>query len=134
MTIPFFRGLENPTANGGLSLSFRIQLNQKLTGPDNSRRGTVLARADDVWGVEWWGGSTLNFWVRAPDQRSFRAVQAHLCQKSCEHEWVRVAVSYDASKPFDAAIAMAAAGQSLKPTGAEPGTYHGKVDMRCALS
>ena len=122
MAIPFFRALQNPTANGGLALSFRVQLNPQSNRPT---RATVFGRADDVWGVEWWGGTTLNFWVRGGGE-SFRAVQAQLCASECERRWVRVAVTYDANKPFDKAISMAAAGRILDPIGSEPGTHHGR--------
>ena len=126
MTIPFFPALENPTANGGLAVTFLIQLNQRSSSEAGGYRstGTVLARGDDVWGLQWWGERTLNFWVRGAD-RSFRAVQASVCEGDCGGEWVRVAMSYDVTKPFAEAIAMAAAGQMLKPTNADPGNHHG---------
>ena len=64
-------------------------------------RGKIISKADESWGLEWWGGSTLNFYVRQPGSQpgtqggAFRGIQASICNTTaCEAGWVRVAVSY----------------------------------------
>ena len=103
-------------------------------------QANLFVRTDQVWGIEWWGRSLLNFWVRDPNQANYRAVQASVCpvgsapgrrqlqdQAACARGWVRVAMTYDTTKPFADAIAMYARGEPLKPTGAAPGNSGGAL-------
>ena len=44
-------------------------------------RANMLVRADQIWGIEWWGSSMLNFWLR-DSQGGYRAIQANVCPTS----------------------------------------------------
>ena len=132
--IPYFAGLAQPQ---GFTLSLMIQLNAPAKGV--AQNSKILTKEDMSWGLEWWGGSTLNFYVRGPGAQpgmqgtEFRGVQANICAAAddaggagCEAEWVRVAVSYSASAGFSSNIAMVAGGKPLTQLpDKSPGTYHG---------
>ena len=123
LTIPFFEALEQPQ---GITISFSIQLNKP---PTNAPRSTILGRSDDTWGIEWWGGSVLNFWVRGGKAGAFRGIQAQLPAQAASG-WVRVAMSYDAHAEYDRSIRMSADGESLKEIGdgrKEPGSLSGPI-------
>ena len=124
LTIPFFEALEQPQ---GITISLSIQLNKP---PTNAPRSTIFGRSDDTWGIEWWGGSVLNFWVRGSTARgAFRGIQAQLPAQAASG-WVRVAMSYDANAEFSASILMSANGESLKEIGGgrkEPGSLTGPI-------
>jgi len=128
----FFRGATAQIAHyaaldtgGSLSVSLMVQLNANQKG-----RGNVLVRLDDSWGLEWWGESRLNFFLRGPKAPLFRAVQAEICScPACYMGWVRVSMSYNASAPFASSISMFAAGKRLtqQASPASPGTMTGKI-------
>ena len=124
LTIPFFEALEQPQ---GITISLSIQLNKP---PTNAPRSTIFGRSDDTWGIEWWGGSVLNFWVRGSTARgAFRGIQAQLPAQAASG-WVRVAMSYDAKESYDSSILMSANGESLKEIGGgrkEPGSLTGPI-------
>ena len=67
--------------------------------------GRITGWSTGSWGVEWLGGSMLNFYVRGGDGRGhapFRAIQADIegaaaAMSSSQHSgsgWVRVAMAY----------------------------------------
>eukprot|EP01052_Picozoa_sp_SAG31_P037640 SAG31_NODE_4896_length_2879_cov_2.297842_1_plen_657_part_00 len=126
MTIPYFANLAQPT---GFTVSFMVQLNSPKGGNHNSK---LLSKEDDSWGVEWWGGSLLNFYVRGPGASAgtqgteFRAIQGRICSSSsCEASWVRVAMSYSGTSGFASNIQMFAGGKPVVGKASEPGTWHG---------
>ena len=49
LQIPEWPALADPSAAGGLSISFRLQLNRAGAG-----KGNLLIRTDQVWGIEWY--------------------------------------------------------------------------------
>ena len=105
----------------------------QLNGNHAQGRGKIISKTDESWGLEWWGGSTLNFYVRQPGSQpgtqgtAFRGIQATICNTTaCEAGWVRVAVSYSGTAGFASNIAMFANGQPQHALpNKEPGTWHG---------
>ena len=123
MAIPYWDGLDQPQ---GFTISFLIQLNHQSSAAQNSK---ILSKIDESWGIEWWGGSTVNFYVRQPGSQGvpFRGIQANICPTvACESGWVRMAVSYNGTAPFQSNIAMYVDGQPLSENATKtPGTWHG---------
>jgi hypothetical protein len=129
MAIPYFEALKQPE---GFTVSFLLQLNSQTSAPQHSK---ILSKSDESWGIEWWGNNTLNFYVRQPGSQpgtqgaAFRGIQVNICDTTvCRVGWVRVAVSYNGTAPFESNIAVFVDGQSRSEIVAshhEPGTWHG---------
>ena len=89
--VPYFKALQQAQ---GFTISLLLQLNAAAKAPTG--RAVLLSKADTSWGLEWWGGSTLNFYVRAAPGvggTPYRAVQAEFCAAGgaaagCGSGWV----------------------------------------------